>query len=122
VSFPYHSNMALYEVTTTGEYENCSAEVGWEKELGGYWFHVTDARDRRVISGGLDAYEEPDELKHLLTLYDLVEATNGIIDWGQEDLVLRRLRDDPWAEQVRVVPRSTRTAKLLSQTFGSVAS
>jgi hypothetical protein len=75
-----------------------------------------------VISGGLDAYEEPDELKHLLTLYDLVEATNGIIDWGQEDLVLRRLRDDPWAEQVRVVPRSTRTAKLLSQTFGSVAS
>jgi hypothetical protein len=113
--------MSIYQVATTGEYEKCSAEVGWEREIGGYWFHVTDARDQRVISGGLDAYDEPDELKHLLTLYDLVDATNGIIDWHREDLVLRRLRDDPWAEQTRLVPSSTPTARLLSQTFGSVA-
>jgi hypothetical protein len=111
--------MSLYVVATApGEYENCSAECGWERELGGYWFHVADARGGRVISGGLDAYEEPEELKHLLTLFDLLDATHGIIDWSQEDLVLRRLRDDPWADQVRVVPRSTPTAKLLSQTFG----
>jgi hypothetical protein len=112
--------MSVYSVATTGEYEGCSAEVGWERSLAGYWFYVTDATDRRVVSGGLDAYEEGDELKHLVTLYDLVEATNGIVNWHQEDVVLRRLRDDPWAEQVRLVPR-TPAARLLSQTFGSFA-
>jgi hypothetical protein len=113
--------MSVYSVATTGEYEGCSAEVGWERSLAGYWFYVTDATDRRVVSGGLDAYEEGDELKHLVTLYDLVEATNGIVNWHQEDVVLRRLRDDPWAEQVRLVPSRTPAARLLSQTFGSFA-
>jgi hypothetical protein len=113
--------MSIYEVATTGEYEGCSAEVGWERSLPGYWFYVTDANGRRKTSGGLDAYEEDNELKHLVTLYDLVEATNGIIDWHNEDLVLRRLRDDPWAEQIRLTPRTTPASRLLSQTFGSVA-
>jgi hypothetical protein len=118
---PYALGMSLYSVATTGEYEGCSAECGWDREVGGYWVFVTDERDQRVTSGGLDAHEEPDELKHLLTLFDLVEATNGIVDWLKEDLVLRRLRDDAWADQVRVVPSSAPTARLLSQTFGSVA-
>jgi hypothetical protein len=76
--------MSVYSVATTGQYEGCSAEVGWERSLAGYWFYVTDANDRRVISGGLDAYEEENELKHLVSLYDLVEATNGIVNWREE--------------------------------------
>jgi hypothetical protein len=111
--------MSLYRVRAFDS--AMTAECGWDLDLGGYWFHVTDARGDRVISGGLDAREEPDELRHLLTLYDLVEASSGVIDWLQEDLVLRQLRDDPWAEQTKLVPRHTPTARLLSQTFGSVA-
>jgi hypothetical protein len=88
--------------------------------VGKLWFYVTDGEGNRVASGGLDAYEEEDEVKRLVSLYDLVEASTGVIDWNQEDLVLRRLRDDPWAERTKVA-RETPTAKLLSQTFGIVA-
>ena len=111
--------MSLYTVAAVDP--TLKAEVGWELSLGSYWFCVTDARGERVASGGLDAYEEEEEVKRLVTLYDLVEASSGVVDWGQEDLVLRRLRDDPWAEQTRLASSSTPTARLLSQTFGSVA-
>jgi hypothetical protein len=110
--------MSLYRVACHDS--ALSAEVGWELSLGSFWFYVTDADAKRVASGGLDAYEEEDEVKRLVTLYDLVEASTGMIDWRQEDLVLRRLRDDPWAERTKLA-RETPTAKLLSQTFGSVA-
>jgi hypothetical protein len=110
--------MSLYGVATLDPTLN--AEVGWEPSLGSFWFYVTDAQGNRVASGGLDAYEEADEVKRLVTLYDLIEASTGVIDWPQEDLVLRRLRDDPWAERTKVAGE-TPTGKLLSQTFGSVA-
>jgi hypothetical protein len=97
--------------------QTLSAEVGWELSLGSYWFYVTDAAGNRVASGGLDAEDEPEEIRRLVTLYDLVEASAGIIDWFKEDVVLRQLRD-PWAEQVKLVPRDTPAARLLTQTFG----
>jgi hypothetical protein len=113
--------MSIYTgIKTEQEYEHCSAEVGWDHDLG-YWFHVTGPDGRRVISGGLDASDEPEELKHLISLFDLVEASAGVIDWSREDLVLRRLRDDPWSEQAQLVPRHTPAAKLLSHTFGPAA-
>jgi hypothetical protein len=111
--------MSIHEVAAKDP--SLSAEVGWELSLGSFWFYVTDAQGRRVASGGLDAEDEPEEIRRLVTLYDLVEASTGIIDWQREDYVLRRLRDDPWAEQTKLAPRQTPTARLLSQTFGSVA-
>jgi hypothetical protein len=110
--------MSLYTVATHDP--TLTAEVGWELSLGSFWFYVTDAEGKRVASGGLDAYEEADEVKRLVTLYDLVEASTGVIDWREEDRVLRCLRDDPWAERTKLA-RQTPTARLLSQTFGSVA-
>jgi hypothetical protein len=68
---------------------------------------------------GLDAADEPEALRHLVTLFDLVTASAGVIDWHSEALTLRKLRD-PWAEQVRAVP-DTPSAKLLHLVFGDVA-
>jgi hypothetical protein len=75
--------MSLYTVAAVDP--TLKAEVGWELSLGSYWFYVTDARGERVASGGLDAYEEEEEVKRLVTLYDLVEASSGVVDWGLVD-------------------------------------
>jgi hypothetical protein len=94
------------------------AEVGWSGELAGYWF-VVYRDDEIIASGGLDAADEPEAVRHLVTLFDLVTASSGVIDWQREDLTLRKLRD-PWTEQVQASP-DTPSAQLLRLTFGDVA-
>jgi hypothetical protein len=94
------------------------AETGWSVELAGYWF-VVYRGDEVIASGGLDAAGEPEAIRHLVTLFDLVTASAGLINWDNEDLTLRKLRD-PWAEQVRAAP-DTPSAKLLHLVFGDVA-
>ena len=89
-------------------------------ELGGYYF-VVYRGDELIASGGLDAAEEPEETRHLVSLFDLATASAGVIDWTSEVATLRKLRDDPWAEQAKESPGSAPTAQLLQHVFGYVA-
>jgi hypothetical protein len=76
-----------------------SAEVGWHRELGGYWFVVYDHAHHTHEHGGVeDARGHADPLPGL---YDLVAASVGVIDWAAPSSMaaLRQLRDSPWREQ-----------------------
>jgi hypothetical protein len=109
--------MSLYPVAAKDP--AYSAEVGWQHELGGYYF-VVYRGEEMIISGGLDAAEEPEDARHLVSLYDLVTASAGVINWSDEVATLRKLRDDPWAEQVNATD-GTPATQLLQHTFGYVA-
>jgi len=109
--------MSLYNVAAKDPVY--SAEVGRQHELGGYFF-VVYRGDDMIASGGLDAAEEPEDTRHLVSLYDLVTASAGVINWTDEVATLRKLRDDPWSEQVRTTD-STPTTELLQHIFGYVA-
>jgi hypothetical protein len=91
------------------------AEVGWSTELAGYWF-VVYRGDEVIASGGLDANDEPEAIRHLVTLFDLVTASSGVIDWDNELATLPKLRD-PWTEQVEAAPDNP-MARLLHLVFG----
>src|SRR5215213_3501352 len=92
----YSSAMSLY--TVSAKDPAYTAEAGWQHELGGYYF-VVYRGEELIASGGLDAAEEPEETRHLISLFDLVTASAGVINWTGEVVTLRKLRDDPWAEQ-----------------------
>jgi hypothetical protein len=89
-----------------------TAEVGWTRSLPGYWFAVYDQDHRPLGQGGV----EP-----LLTGYDLVAATEGVIDWDRvPEETLRALRDAPWVEQAYEEDGHPAASRIL-RALGSVA-
>jgi hypothetical protein len=91
-----------------------TAEAGWSHAVRGYWFAIYDADGVTLEHGGVDTNYP------LLSLYDLVAASLGYIDWSQESDTLRVLRDAPWREQANEKD-GTPASDVLRRALGNVA-
>lgn len=83
-----------------------SAVVGWDRELGGYFWALYDVPDglrsdvEAVAYGGGTGTDE----RTLLTVDELIEDSETAIVWAGQERVIAQLLDDPYGPDRRARP------------------
>src|SRR6266516_5805290 len=90
--------MSVYKVTSKTTIHRI--DVGWSRDAHSYWYALYDLSGTDPEASPSDGLCASKGMKgELPTVYDLLRATWGYVEWRQEQATRRQLKEDPWLEE-----------------------